>query len=118
MKVRFRETAQIDPKALVDGVLGQMILALVETAPPLIGDQLWITSANDSKHGPNSLHYRDRALDVRCFGIRPGGIRLGLSAQSQEREARAWRDRLAAALGDAFDVVCELDHIHLEYDPE
>ena len=62
-----------------------------------------ITSANDSKHGPNSLHYSGRALDLRTRHLNEQGL-------------QAVFHKLKEALGEQFDVVLESDHIHLEWD--
>lgn len=64
-----------------------------------------ITSASDGKHGPNSLHYKGLALDLRTSSMRP-------EQRSQVHIA------LQSALGPQFDVVLEDDHIHLEFDPK
>ena len=64
-----------------------------------------ITSASDSKHGPNSLHYCGKALDIRTRHV-------------LEVIKPALRDEIADALGPQFDVVLESDHIHLEFDPK
>ena len=77
------------------------------TAPPLNDDVIWITSANDSRHQTGSLHYKDRAFDIRIYNI-TGDVHY---------EAELWAERLALALGIGYDVVKEADHIHVEYDP-
>lgn len=64
-----------------------------------------ITSGSDGKHGPNSLHYQGKALDLRINTIMPE-IR-----QTVVKELK-W------ALGEQFDVVLESDHIHVEFDPK
>jgi hypothetical protein len=64
-----------------------------------------ITSANDSKHGPNSLHYMGQALDLRTNNLPPQAVQSIV-------------DRLKEALGAQFDVVLESDHIHIEFDPK
>lgn len=69
-----------------------------------------ITSGNDSRHGTNSLHYSDLAIDLRANNI--------TDAQGYEL-----RDALRKALGGDYDVLFETftnganDHIHIEYDP-
>ena len=64
-----------------------------------------ITSASDGVHGPNSLHYKGMALDLRTRHLIP-----------------AMLDKIAPelriALGDQFDVVREADHFHIEFDPK
>ena len=62
-----------------------------------------ITSANDSKHGPNSLHYKGQALDLRTRHMNGQGL-------------QAVYHKLKEELGEQFDVVLESDHIHLEWD--
>lgn len=64
-----------------------------------------ITSASDGKHGPNSLHYKGMALDLRTNSLRAEQVHPVYTA-------------LKIALGDQFDVVLETDHIHLEFDPK
>lgn len=64
-----------------------------------------ITSASDGVHGPNSLHYKGLALDLRTRNLIPAMVPL------------IHRD-LKLALGDQFDVVLEDDHFHCEFDPK
>lgn len=97
--------------------------SLVRTAPAMQGDVIVVTSANDGRHGPGSLHGKGRAFDVRFLGERdgavvpagPGWIDLAIR---QRGVATAWVTRLRAALGPEYDVVLESDHVHLEYDPK
>ncbi len=63
-----------------------------------------ITSGRDGTHGPRSLHYFGRALDLRIRHLSDG-------------LAKTIRDEIKNALGIDFDVVLESDHIHVEYDP-
>lgn len=69
-----------------------------------------VTSANDSVHGPNSLHYNGRALDLRTKHL------------AMMDKGPIIRD-LKAALGAQFDVVFESpgeanEHVHIEWDPK
>ena len=64
-----------------------------------------ITSANDSKHGPNSLHYKGQALDLRTRHL-------------PEPAVQGIIDKLKVSLGEQFDVVREPDHAHIEYQPK
>lgn len=67
------------------------------------GAEAVITSGRDGKHGEHSLHYKGLAIDLRTSNVRnPQEV---VSALQQ-------------ALGSAYDVVLESDHIHCEYDPE
>jgi len=71
-----------------------------------------ITSANDGKHRKDSLHYKDRAIDIRAVDKYK---RIG---SMDEEEALAVRALLQNYLGSSYDVVYEYDHIHIEYDPK
>ena len=64
-----------------------------------------ITSASDGKHGPNSLHYKGQALDLRTRHL-------------PEPAVQGIIDRLKTALGGQFDVVRESDHAHIEFQPK
>lgn len=80
------------------------------TAPMLEGNAVWITSANDgAEHGENSLHYKNRAYDIRTRNIKGRPISV---------IARAWAERMQLALGDKYDVIKEDNHIHAEFDPK
>jgi hypothetical protein len=63
-----------------------------------------ITSTYEGNHSPGSLHYQNRAFDVRL----PGIGNLNVTAVRILKEE----------LGKDFDVVLEGDHIHIEYDPK
>ena len=78
------------------------------TAPPLKDDAVWVTSANDSTHGVNSLHYKNKAWDIRTKNI--VGDKLV--------EAQEWVAKMKLVLGDDYDIILERDHIHCEYDPK
>jgi hypothetical protein len=69
------------------------------------GARCVITSCSDGKHGPNSLHYKGMALDLRTNSLRPDQVHPVYLT-------------LKEALGNQFDVVLEGDHIHLEFDPK
>jgi len=62
-----------------------------------------ITSANDGKHMADSLHYKNRAWDLR-------------SRDLNEVEQIEFVDSLKKYLGNKWDVILEKDHIHLEAD--
>jgi hypothetical protein len=93
-----------------DAVMVRIIDVARETAPMMEKGTVWITSANDSEHGDESLHFDDRAFDIRIKNI-IGGMEFPLAA-------RAWAERMQIALGDDYDVLLEKDHIHVEYDPK
>ena len=69
------------------------------------GADLVITSGDDGKHLPHSLHYQGHAVDLRIWTIAPSKV------------PHVVKD-LRNALGANYDVVLESDHIHIEYDPD
>ena len=79
-----------------------------KTAPMLERGIVWITSANDSGHVIGSLHFQNRAFDIRIKNI------IG----HMWVEARLWAERIQAELGPDYDIILGLDHLHLEYDPK
>ena len=69
-----------------------------------------ITSANDSTHGKNSLHYSDLALDLRS---------KNLTSVQKDTVLK----HLKEYLGRDYDILLESrngenEHFHLEYDPK
>jgi len=65
-----------------------------------------LTSAHDSTHHDDSLHYVGRAIDVRTREM----------SNSQQQEVLNVCKLKLGPLG--FDVVLEKDHLHIEYDPK
>jgi hypothetical protein len=96
-------------KAGVDlrGLQPQMVLAffMIQTVYYRKGYVCTITSCSDGKHGPNSLHYSGKALDIRTRNVMPLDL-PGIVKDIKE------------SLGEQFDVVLEGDHIHVEFDPK
>ena len=68
------------------------------------GEELVITSTYEGNHTPSSLHYHNDAIDVRW------------PIEEQRRKQLIYRIR--DLLGKDFDVVSEMSHIHIEYDPK
>ena len=88
-----------------------MACLVIEEVFASYGVECVVTSANDSKHGDNSWHFKGRALDFRTRYDALNG---------KEQELRM---TVKAALGDEFDVVMEAvgtdnEHLHVEYDPK
>ena len=94
-----------DSTVNLEGVSWRMFHAAIVTEAiyKKRGLECIITSANDGKHGPNTLHHKGLALDIRTWAL--NGREPEVVAEMQE------------ALGPEYDVVLEKDHIHLEYDP-
>ena len=64
-----------------------------------------ITSANDSTHLPNSLHYQNLAWDFRIWGL------------TDPKKVRDELDCMLNIKHRDYDVLYEGDHIHVEYNP-
>ena len=91
----------------INGLQPQMILAIFIIAGVYedFGQELVITSATDSIHGKNSLHYVGYAIDIRTNFFEKSVIPKVAHAISEK-------------LGEQFDVIVEETHIHVEYQPE
>jgi hypothetical protein len=70
-----------------------------------------ITSGNDSKHMKGSLHYQNRAIDIRTRQEAPTYKRVS------KNERTACVEALRRVHPD-WDVIDEVDHLHIEYDPK
>jgi hypothetical protein len=98
----------IKPGVDLRGLAPQMAIAYciaLDVYREKVGAHCVITSGSDGKHGPNSLHYSGKALDLRTNSLRPEQVHPVYVS-------------LKTALGTQFDVVLEDDHIHVEFDPK
>lgn len=92
----------------VTGMLPEILLAIMITQALYIEwkyTDFVITSIKDGVHMKDSLHYSGKAFDFRFWNI-PDIMR---SRFVQELKVR---------LGQDYDVVLEVDHIHVEFDPK
>lgn len=98
---------RLKPGVSLKGVQPEMVVGLLisETIFAAHGIELVVTSVTDGVHGVNSLHKKGLAADYRSKTL-----------------PKEWIPKVAEALRDAltneFDVVVEVDHFHIEYDPE
>lgn len=95
----------------LDAAMQPAIAAVARAAERLGLPTPVITSGNDSTHSTRSLHYADRALDLRGNNITVA-------------QGRAFQDEVRGILGAQYDVVFETfpgnasnNHLHVEYDP-
>jgi hypothetical protein len=88
----------------VKGLSNEILLAVLiaQSVYAETEHSLVITSVTDGKHSVGSLHYTGDAIDLR------------LPAPSTRDQIVS---QLRTALGDSYDVLLEVDHIHIEYDP-
>jgi hypothetical protein len=96
----------VDVESVAPGVLD----AVVGAARPQYAKRrnlgnFVITSAHDGTHSDNSLHDDGLAVDLRVWGF-------------SNAQARRVTTGIQAELGDKWDVVYEVDHIHIEFDPD
>jgi hypothetical protein len=85
-------------------------LPIIEAIFDHLEKDVIITSARDSTHSANSLHYAGRAIDLRSQHLSPSYKQLVLS-------------QLKITLGRDWDVLLEdpgttNEHYHLEYQPK
>jgi len=69
------------------------------------GHDFTITACVDGKHMTGSLHYAGAAIDVRTRELAADEVQKLIA-------------RIKSCLGDAFDVLLEVDHIHIEFQPK
>lgn len=94
--------------ANVDDLVPQLWFALgiCDVEAGQFNVKLVVTSGRDSKHGPNSLHYSGRAVDLRTRDFTP------------EAKRDFYRYLKGKLDNRGFDVVLEGDHLHIEWDPK
>jgi len=108
------------------GLQPQTVLALsiAERVYERHGLEPVVTSVNDSRHGPRSLHAAGAAFDLRLpsrCAAEAGGRAWGQSLEPVDRDVHR---ELASRLGECFDAVLEQHqasafdwHLHVEFDP-
>jgi hypothetical protein len=69
------------------------------------GNDLTLTACVDGKHSTCSLHYAGVAIDLRTRDLPPSDVQK-LIAEIKE------------CLGGNFDVLLEVDHMHIEFQPK
>lgn len=84
--------------------------AVVNAANALnLEKDIWITSGNDSTHMAGSLHFADKALDIRTKNL-------------TKQQKRDWMAEVKRRLGKDYQVILEAEgtpneHAHIEHDP-
>ncbi len=103
---------RLKPGVRLRGIRAEMVMGhtIVASVFDDHGQDCVVTSANDSKHGRNSLHFSGSALDYRTHHLEEP-VRTVIVRQLKD------------VLGVDFDVLLEgvgtpNEHIHVEYQPE
>jgi hypothetical protein len=97
----------LKPGVRITGMRPEILLAAVAAMEvyKAAGHDLTITACVDGRHTTGSLHYAGAAIDLRARDLSPADVPK-LIAQ------------IKACLGDDFDVLLEVDHIHIEFQPK
>ncbi len=98
---------KIKPGVRLYGIRPEMVLAIQVAAHIYEGfvSEMWVTSCIDGEHKQNSKHYTGSATDFRTSNLPADKI-------------STVRDAVAVCLGPDYDVVLEVDHLHIEFDPK
>jgi hypothetical protein len=91
----------------ITGMRPEILLAAVaaERVYEEAGHDFTITACVNGKHSVGSLHYAGGAIDVRTRDIPPADVQKMLAS-------------IKSCLGGDFDVLLEVDHIHIEFQPK
>ncbi len=91
----------------ITGMRPEILLAAVAAMEvyKAAGHDLMITACVDGKHMTGSLHYAGAAIDIRTRDLPPADVPKVLA-------------QIKTCLGDDFDVLIEVDHIHIEFQPK
>ena len=81
-----------------------LAIMIVNECYSKLNEEFVLTSVTDSVHTTGSLHYVGFAFDCRTKDL---SIPLGLLT-----------DKIKASLSPQFDIVIEVDHIHIEFQPK
>lgn len=98
MKIKDSVTfSKLSPQIILALIIANDLYASYEV-------ELVITSIDDSVHSITSLHYTGFAVDLRISNLAPGQAALIVK-------------ELKKKMPNGFYILLEIDHIHIEYDP-
>ena len=97
----------LKPGVRITGMRPEILLAAVAAmeAYKAVGHDLMVTACVDGKHMAGSLHYAGAAIDLRTRDVAPADVQKLIT-------------QIKACLGDDFDVLLEVDHLHIEFQPK
>jgi len=98
--LQFKEGVQLTVTKAVNEILLKTELVFNHFNVPCT-----VTSGTDGKHGEHSKHYVCQALDFRRSNIK-------------DELLAPLVQMLKQTFGKDYDIVLEVDHIHIEYDPK
>jgi hypothetical protein len=89
------------------------LLSYLESLSREMGVDIWITSANDSKHRKDSYHFINLAIDTRISNLTEDQIQYVM-----EHQHGAFFKLFFGDKGSYYDIVLERKkkHIHWEFD--
>ena len=91
-----------------------------EATQEVFGRDSIVTSTNDGRHSPNSLHYEDYAQDLRV-NDRPANLHERYAATVRQK-VKGWNDDLAPYWDIIYepdrhpDAAIDTSHVHMEFD--
>jgi phospholipase C len=96
----------LKPGVKIANLKPQLLIAIIiaDNVYSAHKQELVITSVDDSKHGSTTLHGSGNAFDCR-------------TSYFTKAEQMTVHSEIKNKCGDNFDVILELDHIHIEHDP-
>ena len=97
----------LKPGVRITGMRPEILLAAVAAmeAYRAAGHDLMVTACVDGKHMAGSLHYAGAAIDLRTRDVVPADVQKLIT-------------QIKTCLGDDFDVLLEVDHLHIEFQPK
>jgi hypothetical protein len=97
----------IKPGVRITGLRPEILLAAfaAECVYREAGHGLTITACVDGKHTTGSLHYAGAAIDLRTRDL-------------SQADVEKVRVQIKECLGADFDVLLEVDHLHIEFQPK
>ena len=97
----------LKPGVRITGMRPEILLAAVAAMKvyEAAGHDFTITACVDGKHIAGSLHYSGAAIDVRTRDLAADEVQKIIA-------------KMKECLGGDFDVLLEVDHIHIEFQPK
>jgi hypothetical protein len=97
----------LKPGVRITGIRPELLLAVIaaERVYEEAGHDLTLTACVDGKHVAGSFHYAGAAVDIRINDV-------------PTTEVPKLIARIKSCVGEDFDVILEVDHLHIEFQPK